>query len=60
MFKLDLAGVLTLVAGNSRPGLSGDDGGPASVTINNDPGARVQDTKLQLDPCAYSAFVLSE
>jgi len=35
VFKLDLAGILTLVAGNSRPGYSGDGGPATSAQINN-------------------------
>ncbi len=42
IFKVDAKGVLTLVAGNSRPGFSGD-GGPAVAAQLNSPGGMAVD-----------------
>ena len=38
VFKLDSAGILTLVAGNSRPGYSGDGGPATSAQLNGSTG----------------------
>src|SRR5579871_3300336 len=41
VFKLDTTGVLTLIAGNSRPGYTGDGGPAAAATLNNPQGIAV-------------------
>jgi uncharacterized protein (TIGR03437 family) len=41
VFKLDPSGVLTLIAGNSRPGYSGDGGPATAATLNNPEGVAV-------------------
>src|SRR5262249_56240135 len=38
VFRLDKNGVLTLIAGNSRPGYSGDDGPAVSAELNKPQG----------------------
>jgi len=41
VFKLDTSGVLTLIAGNSRPGFSGDGGPAPAAALNNPQGVAV-------------------
>jgi streptogramin lyase len=41
VFKLDTSGVLTLIAGNSRPGYTGDGGPATAATLNGPEGVAV-------------------